>query len=506
MVIGAGIGGLVAGLLLAARGLDVTLVEKADAPGGKMREVMVAHRRLDAGPTVLTMRWVFDAIFDRVGARLDDHVTLAPLATLARHAWSETQRLDLFADRKASADAVAAFAGPAEGRNYIAFCAQACGIHDALKDNFMTCERPTPLGLVRQAGFSGLGKLWATSPFGTMWDALGKAFQDQRLRQLFGRYATYCGSSPFAAPATLMLVAHVEQQGVWLVDGGMHRLALALARLARDKGATLRYGEPVDEILVAGGHAVGVRLAHGETIFADAVISNADVNAIATGGLGRDAAPYAPPTRPGERSLSALTWSVVAETSGFPLERHNVFFSRDYRAEFDAIFRHGKLPAEPTIYVCAQDRDDASHAPDGPERLLILVNAPPTGDHGPLPTTESEQCLKTTLSRLASCGLQISLRADHVTTTQPADWERLFPATGGALYGRATHGAMASFARPGSRARLPGLYWAGGSVHPGPGVPMVALSGMLAAQAVLADLASTSRSRPAAMPGGMSMP
>jgi 1-hydroxycarotenoid 3,4-desaturase len=504
VVIGAGIGGLVAAALLAAKGLDVTLVEKAEAPGGKMREVTVAHRRLDAGPTVLTMRWVFDRIFDELGERLDDHVVLTPAATLARHAWSETERLDLFADRAASTEAIATFAGAAEGRNYRAFCRQAQGIHDALKDTFMARERPSMLGLAQQAGLSGLGKLWTASPFGTLWDALGKAFQDQRLRQLFGRYATYCGSSPFAAPATLMLVAHVEQEGVWLVEGGMHRLAAALAALVQAKGATLRFGEAVDEIVVAGGHAVGVRLAHGETIFTDAVVSNADVAAIASGRLGRDAAAHAPAVAESERSLSALTWAVVAEPGGFPLHRHNVFFSRDYRAEFDAIFRRGRLPAEPTIYVCAQDRDDERPPPSGPERLLILVNAPPNGDHASLPTTEIETCLRTTLSRLEQCGLTIRLKPDHVLITQPSDWEKRFPATGGALYGRATHGAMASFARPGSRSHLQGLYWAGGSVHPGPGVPMVALSGMLVAQSLLADLASTSRSRPAATPGGMS--
>ncbi len=503
LVIGAGIGGLVSALLLAARGFDVTLVEKEASPGGKMREVAVGDRRLDAGPTVMTMRWVFDRILGQIGETLDDHLVLTPAATLARHAWSGTERLDLFADRARSADAIAAFAGPAEGRNYLAFCDQARGIHDALKDSFMARERPGVLGLVQHAGLSGLRQLWSASPFGTLWDALGHAFQDQRLRQLFGRYATYCGSSPFAAPATLMLVAHVEQEGVWLVEGGMHQLAQTLADLATAKGARLRYGEAVSEILVEGGRAAGVRLAGGETLRAEAVVSNADVNAIAMGRFGRAAAPFATPTKPAERSLSALTWAAVAKTEGFPLHRHNVFFSPDYAAEFAAI-RQSRLPDDPTIYVCAQDRDDAATAPAGPERLLILVNAPPCGDHPAFPPEEIATCLHRSLARMAQCGLKITLDQDAMLATQPSDWEALFPATGGGLYGRATHGAMASFDRPGSRSRLPGLYWTGGSVHPGPGVPMVALSGMLAAQSVVADLVSTSRSRPAAMSGGMS--
>lgn len=504
VVIGAGIGGLVSALLLAARGLDVTVVEAADAPGGKMREVAVGGRRLDAGPTVMTMRWVFDRVFTEAGARLDDHLTLTPASILARHAWSENERLDLFADRAASADAIAAFAGPVEGRNYLAFCDQARGLHDALKDSFMARERPSLLGLVQHAGIAGLRQLWGASPFGTLWDALGNSFQDLRLRQLFGRYATYCGSSPFAAPATLMLVAHVEQEGVWLVEGGMHRLAQTLAALAEAKGATLRYGEAVSEILVEGGRAASVRLAGGEVLPADAIVSNADVNAIAIGRFGREASRHAPPTRPTQRSLSAVTFAMVARSSGFPLQRHNVFFSNDYAAEFEAIFRQDRLPGEPTVYVCAQDRDESGHGPDGPERLLVLVNAPPCGDRARFPPEEIESCLHRSLSRLAQCGLAVSPQPEATLATQPADWEALFPATGGGLYGRSTHGAMASFERPGSRSRLPGLYWTGGSVHPGPGVPMVALSGLLAVQSLMADLASISRSRPAAMPGGMS--
>lgn len=487
VVIGAGIGGLVAALLLAAQGHAVTLVEKEAEPGGKMRRVTVGGSFIDAGPTVMTMRWVFDRIFSDIGAGLDDHLRLERAAILARHAWSDSERLDLFADRRASADAIGAFAGPKEAGNYLAFCAQSRAVHDALKDSFMARERPGPLGLVRRAG---LGPLLQANPFGTLWGALGRRFGDPRLRQLFARYATYCGSSPFAAPAILMLVAHVEQEGVFLVEGGMHRLAQVLAGLAQARGATLRYGQAVGEILIADGRVGGVRLADGEEIPASIVISNADLNALASGRLGGAVARHAAPVPARARSLSAVTFALRAETSGFPLQRHNVVFGRDYRAEFDAIFKRGRLPDDPTIYVCAQDRDGGgAMAGGGPERLLILVNAPPSGDGAPLPQAEIERCRDRVFTKLARCGLTIAPLAE--LTTQPADWERLYPGTGGALYGRATHGALASFARPGSRSRLKGLYWAGGSVHPGPGVPMAALSGLLAAQAVAADLAST---------------
>jgi 1-hydroxycarotenoid 3,4-desaturase len=506
VVIGAGIGGLVSAALLAAEGCDVTVLEAAAAPGGKMREVEVAGRRMDAGPTVFTMRWVFEAIFERLGTSLSDHVTLQPAATLARHAWGE-DRLDLFVDRAASAEAVASFSGREEANRYLAFCAHAKAIYDTLEHSFMSVERPSPVALVRQAG---VARMWQTSPFSTMWQALGRHFTDPRLRQLFGRYATYCGSSPFVAPATLMLIAHVEQEGVWLVEGGMHRLAQALAGVVAAKGGTLRYNAKVAQILTTGDRARGVRLADGEVIEAEAIISNVDTNAIATGRFGEEARHAVAPTHHNARALSAVTWNIAAPTSGFPLLRHNVFFSSDYAAEFDDILVRRRLPREPTVYVCAQDRNDAGDRDDtvnptilDPERLLVLVNAPATGDTHPFDPEDIAQCQQRTWAVLNRSGLELS--PEPGVTTTPAQFERLFPATGGALYGRATHGAMASFSRPGSRAKLKGLYLTGGSVHPGAGVPMAALSGRIAADSLMADFASMGRSRKAATPGGMSM-
>ena len=227
-------------------------------------------------------------------------------------------------------------------------------------------------------------------PFSSMWSALSQYFHDPRLRQLFGRYATYCGSSPFKAPATLMLVAHVEREGVWSIEGGMHSLARALADSAISLGASIRYGQDVREILTARGRASGVRLASGERIAADAVIVNADVGAIANGLFGIPASRAAASIPPRARSLSAMTWSAVAKTSGFPLSRHNVFFSRDYAAEFNDIFSRDTLPHEPTVYVCAQDRDSGTAIADT-ERLLILVNAPANGDRHSYDAAEVER-------------------------------------------------------------------------------------------------------------------
>jgi 1-hydroxycarotenoid 3,4-desaturase len=506
VVIGAGVGGLAAAVTLAARGLDVLVLERAAAPGGKLRTLAPGGLATDAGPTVFTMAWVFEELFAAAGARLADHLTLRPVETLARHAWADGTRFDLFADIGRSADAIGTTFGATEAAGYRAFCARAAEVFATLRDSFLRAEQPGQVELVRRAGLAGLGTFLRTSPFSTLWDALGAHFRAPKLRQLFGRYATYCGSSPFAAPATLMLVAHVEQDGVWLVDGGMHRIPQALAALLGALGGRLRTGAEVASIAVRGGRVAGVRLADGETIAADAVVANCDAGAIGAGLFGRDAARAVEPVPPAARSLSAITWAMAARAQDFPLLRHTVFFSDAYQAEFQQIFQHRHLPASPTVYVCAQDRDDSEAAPAGPERLLILTNAPPTGDTGPFPPEELAQCENATFQHLARCGLRLT-PVETIRTT-PTEFHALFPATGGALYGQAVHGAMAPFRRPGNRTRMPGLYLAGGSVHPGAGVPTAALSGRIAADSLLADLnsgpGSMSAFRRTAMSGGTS--
>ncbi|WP_315726667.1 MULTISPECIES: 1-hydroxycarotenoid 3,4-desaturase CrtD [unclassified Bradyrhizobium] len=501
IVVGAGIAGLSAALTLAARGAAVTVIERAPAPGGKMRQITIGPARIDSGPTVFTMRWVFDELFAEIGASLDDHLTLTPLDVLARHAWTDRRTLDLFADEDRSADAIGQFAGRSEAEGYRAFCRDARRIFEVLRDPFIRTPTPSMTHLLRSAGFRDLT---AIRPFQTLWKALGGYFRDARLQQLFGRYATYCGSSPFHAPATLMLVAHVEQAGVWLIDGGMHELAACLAALARRHGVTIRYGAEVAAVVSQAGRATGVRLADGEQIAADAIVATADVGALAQGLFGAEAARALPSIPESARSLSAMTWSCLARADGFPLVRHNVFFSRDYGAEFNQLIDRRAMPQEPTVYVCAQDRDDRPRDAGTNEPLFVLINAPATGDRHSFAPSEISQCARQTFDLLQRCGLSIATTPELTRVTTPTDFNRMFPGAGGALYGRSSHGWMASFQRPGAQTKLPGLYVAGGSAHPGPGVPMAALSGRMAANRAIADLASTAPSRRTAMRGGMS--
>ena len=288
----------------------------------------------------------------------------------------------------------------------------------------------------------------------------------------------------------------------------MARLAHAVAELARDLGVTFRFGSRVREVLQENGRVSGVVLEGPGTtrdvLAASAVIANADISTLASGALGDAARTAASAPRATRRSLSAITWAIVGRTTGFPLAHHNVFFSDDYPAEFEALFGQRRLAADPTVYVCAQDRAGGDEAaPGGDERLFVIVNAPANADTAPLTSEEVERCERAMFSRLSRAGLRITPRAMVVTT--PTSFERLAPGTGGAIYGEASHGPFSALSRPASRTKLPGLFLAGGSVHPGPGVPMAALSGRTAARAVLRDLASMRRSHPLVMVGSTSM-
>ena len=484
LVVGAGMGGLAAAIELAAGGATVTVMEAQSCPGGKMREVMVAGAGIDSGPTVFTMRRVFEEIFSLAGCRLADRVDLTPATTLARHSWLDGSRLDLFADRERNCAAIEAFAGPREAAGYRAFARQTEQIFELLDPTFMRRERPGMIGLARSLGLGGLLRLQSSRPFTSLWKATGRYFRDPRLRQLFGRYATYCGSSPFSAPATLMLIAHAEQAGVWRVGGGMQRLAEALADLAGQLGAELRYSTTVRAIGVAGGRVTGVELDDGSFVPADAVVFNGDVQALTRGLLGADAAAAVRRRQETARSLSALTWSLRAAVRGFPMEYHTVFFGRDYRQEFDALFAESRLPESPTIYVCSQNAGgEAEGDAERPQRRFVLVNAPPRA----LAAHELSAARATVAATLRGHGLELDLDIPEAVESTPSDYARRFPGSDGAIYGWPTHGWASSFRRHGSGTRIAGLYLAGGTVHPGPGIPMAALSGRMAAARVCRD-------------------
>jgi len=476
IVIGAGVGGLATALRLLASGVQVTVYEAAASAGGKMRTVPSVAGPVDAGPTVLTMRWVFDELFTSIGEELDDHVTLTPAQTLARHFWSDGTMLDLCADSNESRANVQNSFGSKVAGEFDAFSERARHLFTAFDAPMMRARSPSSLALVSKV-LRDPKLLLAMAPHKTLAGLLEASFSEPKMRQLFGRYATYVGGSPYHSPALLSLIWHAENSGVWAVEGGMHRLAQAMADLIRAKGGAIHFNSPVDDF-----DSLKVSKKDGP----NAVVFAGDPRAIQKSKLGASLTSAVQSNAVEPRSLSANVMTFAAIPSGAKLSHHNVFFGNNPRAEFDPLAK-GQDPTDPTLYVCAQDRGGGA-MPVGPERFEIIMNAPPCNDDDTRNEEKAKTCQTQILTRLAQMGLTFSPAPDINVLTTPADFHRLFPASRGSLYGRSPHGMTAGLKRPTARTAIKGLYLAGGGAHPGAGVPMATLSGKHAAEAIMEDL------------------
>ena len=493
---------------LAVARVPVLVLEACAAPGGKMHREHVDHWPMEIGPTVLTLREVFDELFDRAGSSLEQAVPLKKQSRLARHFWPDGTQLDLYADLNASCDAIADVFGSEAAAGYRSYAAYAEHLYLTAQEPFIYAPRRSLARTMWHFGRRVFTVAKQVDAGRTMDEALLAFFpHTPKLRQLFGRYATYAGASPYLAPATLHLISHVERMGVWTVVGGLSHLAEAIAKLIVQHGGHLRYRAPVAEILRSRGRVRGVRLADGEVLDADHVIVNADIRAVEADALLPQPSGAAPPAlaRVLDKeppSLSALVLGMVAQVTGTPLAGNNVFFrAGGAQAEFEALFGRRALVTDPTFSVYASDRaENEGGVLEGQERLMGLIHAP--AGLAPLRADEAARWQQVMLARMAQNEVQVSLKHAPLLR-QPKDFAKRFFGSQGALYGRPPHSWRDFFARSGSRTATSGMYLAGGGVHPGAGVPMAALSGRLAAVALLEDVRATHRSPQAAMPGGV---
>ncbi len=496
IIVGAGIGGLAAALRLSHAGCAVTVLDMHDAPGGKMRTLPSAAGPVDAGPTVLTMRPVFEALFADCGLALNEHLTLEPLDVIARHYWDDGTCFDLMADRAATVENVTSVFGGSAAKQYSRFADRAARLFEAFDAPMMQTQAPRQADLT--ARVLRQPRLIADmAPWRTMARDLAASFREPRLAQLFGRYATYVGGSPYASPAIMSLISDAEAQGVWTVKGGMHRLAQVLQEQATATGAQFIFNTEVTRIVKQGGAVTAVEAGH-DRFDADVVLFNGDPRALQIGALGQGVQDAAPEVATTPRSLSAYVQAFAAQPSGPALAHHTVFFGKLADTEFNTL-ASDRMPDDPTLYVCAQDHGTA--AADALQRFEIIMNAPPVLR---APEEEKPRCQTLMFNRLKAFGLRFTPTPGPETLTIPAGFEALCPHSMGSLYGRSPHGMMAAFKRPTVRTAIRGLYLTGGGVHPGAGVPMATLSARHAAAAIMRDQTLTSTSRPTVMHGGMS--
>lgn len=499
-IIGAGIGGLSTALRLAHAGARVSVFERHGTPGGKMRTVPSVAGPVDAGPTVLTMKHVFEALFAETGSALSDHVTLTQENTLARHFWRDGTTLDLRADTDASRDQVEQTFGRKAAREFTTFHTQTAKLFEAFDAPMMRTAAPSLMSMTAQI-MRRPHLIPAMAPHRTMAQNLARQFSEPKLAQLFGRYATYVGGRPDASPALLSLIAYAESQGVWHVAAGMHRLACAIADRAAALGARFHYNAHVRRIDMEDGQPTAL-ITEDARIPVDAICFNGDPRAIAIGMLGDEVASAVDAETTSPRSLSACVHSFAAKATGVDLAAHNVFFCNDPATEFGPIAQ-GNIPQDATLYVCAQDRF-GGQTPTDIERFEIIMNAPPVADRTALTAEEKDTCHTRIMAQLQSFGLRFSPTPPPDSLTMPQGFAAMFPASNGALYGRSPHGMMAAFKRPTVRSRMPGLYLVGGGVHPGAGIPMATLCGAHAAAAMIKDLRLTSPPHRVATHGGTS--
>ena len=482
VVVGGGMGGLLAAIRLRAAGHDVTVLERLGQFGGKVAEWRRDGWTFDLGPSLVTLPHLYDEVLRLAGTSLADEVEMVRLSPQFRYAWADGSTVDVHDDPRATASAFDALS-PGSGARYLRVLARARRIWEVSERTFLA----GPMTGARQmlGRMSSPRDLLAIDPLRTLAAAARRDFDDPRLRQVLGRYATYSGSSPFRAPATLACIAAVEaDHGAWYPVGGLSALRDAVVRAAGGCGVELRAGADVARILDDGVRVRGVRLADGSELAADHVVANVDAEHLYADLLPDRAAVRR--VRAVPRSTSGVVVLVGARGTTGGIAHHNVWFSADYRREFSEMDA-GRMASDPTIYACVSSVTDPSQAPRGCENWFLLVNAPPGA---PVDAPAYGPWL---LERLAERGPDLRGRAEFVETIVPRHLEARYRTRGGSIYGTSSNGPRAAFRRPANAGARRGLYLVGGSSHPGGGLPLVAVSARIVADMILDSAESRPR-------------
>jgi phytoene desaturase len=498
VVVGGGLAGLAAATELVTSGAAVTLVERNRHLGGKMNVLEEKGFSFDMGPTILTMPQIIRGIIERSGRKVADYLDIVDLDPQWRCHYEDGTVLDLVKNPRAMAAALdTQFPAERPGQGWIDFIEYSRRMFRLSESVFFFRDLGGVLDLMRKPPKEPglLGDALAMRMHSTVAATERKFFREPHLLQLSEHFLQYVGSSPFLAPAILTLIAAAQvDHGCCYAMGGTRMVARSLERILTEENATIVRGTGVRRILSEGGRATGVELDDGHVIKADAVVSNCDVqrtnrDLIDTPEGAREqrkiAAKYTP-------ACSGVVLYLGLDRQYDHLLHHNFLFSRDSHAEFDQIYRRGEPALDMTIYLCVPSRSDPDQAPAGGEALYALIHTPYTragqeweGPGGMLETYRPKILEK--LKRFGMPDLERHIVVERHLT--PSTIDRWYNAEGGAIYGLASHGRLGGGFKPRNRSPvLKNLYLAGGSANPGPGVPMVLMSGVTAAIALREDL------------------
>lgn len=489
VVIGGGLGGLSAAIRLRARGWDVFLYEASQELGGKAGSIESEGFRFDTGPSLLTMPEVLSELFAETGERMEDWLTLIRLPEICRYFFSDGSVVHAWADEKRFAGELHDQLGePRESLER--FLDYSSRIYEITSEIFLRHSLHERSTFLTSTFARSLLRLPAIDPMRTMAHSIERYFQTPNARQLFNRYATYNGSNPYRSPATLNVIPHVEYRGgAYAVEGGIVAIPRALESLARRIGVKVYTGSRVTAITHSSDRsgrmkATGISLGDHH-VRADTVICNLDISRAYPDLLHEPEAPELQRYRNLEPSSSGLVfyWGVRGHTA--QLTHHNIIFSSDYRAEFADIFDRRRSPGEPTVYINITSRTTPSDAPGDGENWFVLINAP--ADYEQDWDAEVRRVRARVISTLKErLGIDIESRLVTERVMTPKDIAEQTASYRGALYGIASNSRTAAFLRhPNRSKRYSGLYFCGGSTHPGGGMPLVLLSGKIVSDLIL---------------------
>ena len=492
VVIGAGLGGLSAACHMSSRGDEITVVERASIPGGRAGLIDDGGYRFDPGPCVLTMTGILADVFRAAGAEIEDHVTIRPLDPMYRAVFAPSDgggELRVRHGRDAMVEEIRALAGPAEAANFNGFVDWLTKLYGVEMPSFINRNFDSPLDLARP--LRPALQLLRLGGFAKLHKLVANYFRDPRLQKIFSFQAMYAGLSPFDALGAYAVITYMDTvAGVFFPDGGMHAIATGLADAAEKAGVNLRYNSSVERIVRANGTngAVrGVRLTTGETIAADVVVVNADLPVAYRSLLPELDAPRV--ARKGMYSPSCALW-LAGVRGELPVgtEHHNIHFGGQWKEAFDALLHDGERMPDPSLLVTVPTRTDPTLAPDARSILYVLEPTPHLG--GRINWDVERDRVKADIQRrVADLGYPASTAdVDVEHFLDPSDWERQGMAMGTPFALAHTLRQTGPFRPRNIDRRVPGLVFVGSSTVPGVGVPMVLLSGRLAAERV-AELA-----------------
>ena len=484
IIIGAGLGGLSVAIRLAKSGFSVTILEKNEKVGGKVNLIEANGYKFDTGASLLTMRHVLEELFEFADRKIEDYLTIVPLDPICRYFWADGAKFDASADLQKTELEIAKLE-LRDVKNFRRYLADAKRKYEIAEKTFLAHSLNDLPKLLRP---KYLKDLLAISSLKTLDKHNRSYFQSPKLRQIFNRFATYNGSSPYQTPATFALVPFVEfGLGAWYVKGGMYEIPKALEKLAKEFGIKIYTESEVEKIEIENGKAVGVRVG-GEVFGYDFVIANSDAVETYRNLIDKNARKSFSnrKIKQTEPSCSGFVLLLGTKKQYPQLAHHNIFFSDDYKAEFDAIFSEKRPAQNPTIYVCASSKTDETQSPGGHENLFVLINAPYTSRKTNW-QKEAQSYRDLIIKKLENFGLEdLESSIDFERIITPEDFEKKYRANRGSIYGVSSNGIFSAFLRPPNRAKdIENLYFVGGATHPGGGIPLVLLSGKMASDLIL---------------------